>query len=107
MSNLYMWMVALGTLAILVLQAMGAIAVLAYFKKKQVGFFWQGFVAPVVGGAGLIVVVVLALTNFKELSGSQSEMVSFLPWLVPVAAILGIINGKWQADQAMPNESPA
>ena len=107
MSNLYMWMVALGTLAILVLQAMGAIAVIAYFKKKHVGFFWQGFVAPVLGGAGLIAVVILALTNFNALSGSQSEIVSLLPWLVPVAALLGIINGKWQTTQSMPTKSPA
>lgn len=107
MSNLYMWMVALGTLAILVLQAMGAIAVIAYFRKMHVGFFWQGFVAPALGGAGLILVVILALTNFQELSGSQSHGVSLLPWLVPLAALLGIINGKWQAVQSAPKQSPA
>ncbi|WP_413704267.1 APC family permease [Pseudomonas sp. Pseusp16] len=106
-NNLYMWMVALGTLAILVLQAMGAIAVIAYFRKTRNGFFWQGFIAPMLGGTGLILVVILALTNFQELSGAKSGMASLLPWLVPIAAIVGIINGRRKAANFISDESPA
>ncbi|HFI2151614.1 APC family permease [Ralstonia solanacearum] len=106
-GNLYMWMVGVGTLAILVLQSMGAIAVIAYFKKTKKGFLWQGLIAPFFGGAGLIFVVILALTNFQELTGSNSELVNFLPWLVPIAASLGIINGKRKAANCTANENPA
>lgn len=105
-GNLYMWMVAVGTLAILVLQSMGAIAVIAYFKKTKQGFLWQGFIAPLLGGAGLIFVVILALTNFHELTGSSAELVGFLPWLVPIAAAVGIINGKRKAANYTANEAP-
>jgi amino acid transporter len=105
-GNLYMCMVALGTLAILVLQSMGAIAVIAYFKKTRKGFLWQGLIAPLLGGAGLIFVVILALTNFHELTGSNSELVGFLPWLVPIAAAVGIINGKRKAANYTANEVP-
>lgn len=105
-GNLYMWMVAVGTLAILVLQAMGAIAVIAYFKKTGKGFFWQGFAAPLLGGAGLIVVIVLALSNFQALTGSHSELASLLPWLVPIAAGVGIINGRRKSANFQANELP-
>lgn len=106
-GNLYMWMVAVGTLAILVLQSMGAIAVIAYFRKTRQGFLWQGLIAPLLGGAGLIFVVILALTNFHELTSSSSEFAGFLPWLVPIAAALGIINGKRKAANYTANENPA
>ncbi|SFB01396.1 Amino acid transporter [Pseudomonas sp. NFIX10] len=105
-GNIFMWMVALGTLAILVLQSMGAIAVIAYFKKTKQGFLWQGLIAPLLGGAGLIFVVILALTNFHELTGSKSELVGYLPWLVPIAAAVGIINGKRKAANYTTNEIP-
>jgi len=106
-NNLYMWMVALGTLAILVLQTMGAVAVIAYFKKTRQGFFWQGFVAPLLGGGGLFVVVMLAVVNFQELSGAKSGLASDLPWLIPIVAFLGILNGKRKSANFLNNGNPA
>jgi len=92
-KHLYMCMVAVGTLGILILQALGAIAVIAYFTKKKQGYFWQGLVAPLLGGIGLSVAAYLAFANFAELSGANSGLASNLPWLIPIAACVGIING--------------
>ncbi|BBP61274.1 APC family permease [Pseudomonas sp. St316] len=106
-NSLYMWMVALGTLGILALQTLGCIAVIAYFKKTRKGHFWQGLVAPALGGAGLFVVVLLAITNFQELSGAKSGLASQLPWLVLVAAILGVVNGIRKPKRLIDGGNPA
>ncbi|MNF94809.1 hypothetical protein D3C84_775290 [compost metagenome] len=106
-NSLYMWMVALGTLGILILQTLGCIAVIAYFKKTHKGHFWQGLVAPALGGAGLFAVVLLAITNFQELSGAKSGLASQLPWLVLVAAILGVVNGIRKPKRLIDGGTPA
>ncbi|MCI0914189.1 APC family permease [Pseudomonas putida] len=106
-NSLYMWMVALGTLGILVLQTMGSIAVIAYFKKTRQGHFWQGLVAPVLGGSGLFAVVLLAISNFQDLSGAKSGLASQLPWLVLVAAVVGTLNGIRKPKRLANNGNPA
>lgn len=92
-KNLYMWMVGLGTLGVLVLQSLGAIAVIGfYIKTRQLGA-WQGLLAPVIGGGGLIFAVYLAVRNFDELSGATEGAATMLPWLVLLAAVAGVLNG--------------
>lgn len=59
--------------------------------------FLGGLVAPALGGGGLLVVVLLAVMNFGELSGAKEGIATLLPWLVLVAALLGIINGRRQS----------
>lgn len=92
-QHLYMWMVGLGTLGVLVLQALGAVAVVGFTLKTRKCSAWQGLVAPALGGSGLLAVVLLAVMNFSELSGAKEGIATLLPWLVPVAALLGVING--------------
>lgn len=96
-QHLYMWMVGLGTLGVLVLQALGAMAVLGFTLKTKKCSFWEGLVAPALGGGGLLVVVLLAVMNFGELSGAKEGIATLLPWLVLVAALLGIINVRRQS----------
>lgn len=90
---IYMWMVALGTLGVLVLQTLGAAGVIGFFARSAQHPLWQGFVAPFLGGIGLLVVVVIAVTNFGALSGSTEGLSTRLPWLVLIAAVVGIANG--------------
>lgn len=93
-QQLYMWMVALGTLGILVLQALGAFSVVGYFSKNKVATIWHGKAAPILGGIGLSIVVVLAFVNFSDLSGAKEGVATLLPWLVIAAAVVGIVNGE-------------
>lgn len=92
MGQLYLYNVALGTLSILVLQAFGAIAVIGFFLKREDRSLWQGIIAPAIGGLGLIVVVALAIANFGDLSGAKEGLAQYLPLLVIVAAVVGILN---------------
>ena len=92
-KQLFMWMVALGTLAVLVLQALAAMAVVGFFAKRPERILWRGIVAPVLGGGGLLLVVGLAVSNFQLLSGSEDGVIGLLPVLILLAATLGLWNG--------------
>lgn len=92
MGQLYLYNVAVGTLAILVLQALGAIAVVGFFLRRDDRSLWQGIIAPAIGGAGLVLVVILAIANFGDLSGAKDGLAPYLPLLVIVAAVVGMLN---------------
>ncbi|WP_321890102.1 MULTISPECIES: APC family permease [Paraburkholderia] len=101
---IYMWMVALGTLGVLVLQTLGAAGVVAYFARAGRRELWQGFIAPILGGAGLLGVVIIAVTNFDALSGATDGLSTRLPWLVLIAALAGIVNGSIKRSGEDPSE---
>lgn len=92
-QHLYLWMVGLGTLAVLALQTLGAAAVVGFTFKTNKCSKWQGVIAPTLGGCGLATAVVLAVANFDELTGAKEGIATLLPWLVVIAALLGVING--------------
>ncbi|SDA92048.1 Amino acid transporter [Pseudomonas sp. NFACC15-1] len=95
--QLFMWMVGIGTLTVLVLQTIGAASVIGFtIRTRKIGF-WQGIVASSIGGMGLAVVVYLAVANFDELTGAKTGLVTHLPWLVVVAAVIGYLNGLCKA----------
>jgi len=97
-KQLFMWMVAVGTLGVLVLQAMAAISVIRFFVRRPEPMLWRGIIAPLIGGSGLILVVGLATTNFHLLSGTESRVIGLLPGLILLAAILGVWNGRKLVD---------
>ncbi|MEV4616639.1 APC family permease [Kitasatospora sp. NPDC049258] len=86
-------MLGLGTLGIVVLQALAALSVLGLARKGAVAGVWQGVVAPLLGFAGLSVTVWLVVGNFDLLTGTHNALVSALPWTVPVVGLLGLAHG--------------
>ncbi|MFV3314253.1 APC family permease [Pseudomonas sp. NY15374] len=98
-QHLYMWMVGLGTLAILALQTLGAAAVVGFTVKTKKCSSWQGVIAPTLGGGGLAFAVFLAVKNFSELTGTKEGLATYLPWLVLIAAVLGLLNGYRAKDK--------
>lgn len=93
-SVLYMWMIGLGTLGVLVLQAAGAAAVVVFLRrhKGEIGI-WRRAIAPIVGGAMIVVAVMLALTNFGELIGATGPVTIVLPALYLLVVVVGLILG--------------
>jgi amino acid transporter len=83
-------MTGFGTLAILVLQAMASIAVVVFFRRRRDPNWWTTFVAPALGGLGLIGVIVLAVLNFPTMAGSDAGWIGLLPWLLPVLILAGL-----------------
>ncbi|MFJ1707909.1 APC family permease [Kitasatospora sp. NPDC088346] len=88
-------MLGLGTLGIVVLQALAALAVLGLARKGVRAGRWQGVVAPLLGLAGLSATVWLVVGNFDLLTGTHNALVSALPWSVPLVGLAGLGYGWW------------
>jgi|APMI01.1.fsa_nt_gi amino acid transporter len=93
--TIYLWLVGLGTVGVLVLQAAGAAAVVGYFLRNRGSRTnaWTNYVAPALGGVGLCAAIVLAVINFPILTGVTEGPATLLPWLLLVAAIGGLVIG--------------
>lgn len=84
-------MLGLGTLGIVVLQALAALSAVALRRKGVRSGVWRGTVVPLLGLAGLVTTVVLVVGNFDVLTGATSGVVSQLPWLIPLVAVSGVL----------------
>jgi amino acid transporter len=90
--DLFAWLVGLGTVAVLTLMAFTSLAVIGYFRSVEGEVpVWSGFAAPALGGAGLAAAIYLSLHNFDALTGVTSGPVTYLPWLIPLAAVIGLL----------------
>lgn len=88
--------IGIASLGLIALQATAAIAVIAYFIKNSEGrHWWRTFLAPAIGAVGLIGALVLVLQKFSLLTGSTSEWVARLPWLVAIVAVAGAGWAAW------------
>lgn len=85
MGQLYMWLVALGTLAIVLIQALCAISVTVFLARSRAGSSGVAL-ATGFGGGGLVIAFGLCLANFKTLSGGDT-VTTLLPALIPIAAL--------------------
>lgn len=92
-TQLFVWLTNLGTLAILVLMAMASFAVLAFFRRHPDldANVWRTLVAPLVAGVALVAAVVFAYLSFDDLIGPQGWLTWGLPLFVPVAAVAGVV----------------
>jgi amino acid transporter len=84
-------MLGLGTLGIVALQALAALAVLGPRLRGGGGHWWRETVAPLLGFAGLAASVWLVVGNFDMLTGSPSRVIAALPWLLPLVALGGLL----------------
>jgi amino acid transporter len=92
---LFMWgrFCGVGCLSMLLLYASGSFSVIGYLHFKRIDTRpWQTLIAPIAGGAGLLVMVYLALSNFASLTGSTNFVENLLLALLPfIGAGIGYI----------------
>jgi hypothetical protein len=82
----------LGVLGIVLLQAIAAAAIVAYFLRHRHGEpAWGTIIAPALGGIGLVTGLVLMIINYSALTGTTLTWVNALPLLLPVAAVIGAV----------------
>lgn len=85
---------ALGTIGIVMLQAVTSFSVAAYFRAtKKDTRLWHALVAPILGGFGLLWIGFVLIGNLDALSGSDSVIVRSFPWIVLAVALAGIALG--------------
>lgn len=88
-------MTGFGTLGILALQMLAAVAIVVHFRRNRDGRLWKTLVAPGMGAFGLAAIVLLAILNFGTLAGSDNPVIGMLPWLLAVAAVAGLATAQW------------
>ncbi|WP_210585102.1 APC family permease [Streptomyces sp. GESEQ-35] len=93
-TGTYVLLAILGTMAILVVQAVCSFAVLAYFRSHhpESRHWFRTFTAPLVGGVAMLAVVVLLVSNMGVAAGPESGslVLKATPWLVALIAVGGI-----------------
>lgn len=88
-------MTGIGTLGIIALQAMAAVSVVVFFRRRRDPRLWRTAIAPSLGGIGLIGVTVLAIVNFPTLAGSDAPVIGLLPWALLLPLFAGILLAFW------------
>jgi amino acid transporter len=86
----------LGTMAILIVQAITSLAVIWYFhvKKERPGNILLTGIIPALGGIGMLFVVYLLLSNIDFAGGAASGSPFFkaIPWIVVATFAFGLIG---------------
>jgi hypothetical protein len=85
----------LGTMAILIVQAITCLAVIWYFHVKKVkpGNLLTTGLIPALGGLGMLYVVWLLIDNIKFAGGLAAGSLFFdlIPWLVVATFVFGLL----------------
>lgn len=100
-SSLVPSMIGFGTLCVLVLQALAALSIVVYFRRRRDPRWWSTFVAPGIGFVALLVIVIMAIVNFDIVAGSDALAIRLLPLLLLVALVGGIGYG-WYLRRSKP-----
>lgn len=82
--------IGFATLAIMIVQAIAALAVVVHFRRARDPRWWSTFIAPGIGFLALLMFSVMALVNFTLVAGSEALYVQLLPWLLVAAVVGGI-----------------
>ena len=92
-AQVYSWLVGLGTLGVVLLQAVTSVSVIVFFLRKRRAEFrvWNTAVAPALGAVGLSGAAFLAIDNWAILTGATSGVPKVLPWAIAVAAAIGVV----------------
>ncbi len=98
----------LGVLGIVVLQAIAAISIIGFFlRHREQESVWAAIVAPGLGAVGLLVALIYMVSNYHVLAGGSVHALDHLPWLLPVAAIIGALVATAQARRpVLPDVGP-
>mgnify|MGYP000402630881 FL=1 len=112
--NLFFWMSAITAIAIILVEILVSIAIIAFFAKNSGANVWQGKIAPALAAIGLVLGEYLLMSRFNLLAGTVADGVdpslpesawalSPLGWflvLVPfIAGIIGFIVAAVQGKE--------
>lgn len=96
-AQLYTLMAIMGTMAILIVQALAAFSSISYFhvlkRHPESANWFRTFLAPLLGGVGMIYVTWLLLHNASFAAGTASSDIVFkiTPWVVIAVGVIGLL----------------
>ncbi len=88
------WLPIFCTLAVIVVQLIVSVAVIAYFNKvgrTGAGDVWKTMLAPLIGIVAQAVVIWLLIQNLTFLAGADILIVQLIPVYVIVLAVIGFV----------------
>jgi amino acid transporter len=88
-------MIGFGTLCIIALQFLASVSVVVFFRRRRDPRLGSTLVAPALGAIGLGYALFMAIDNFGTIAGSDSPVITKLPWLLLATILLGIAVGLW------------
>ncbi|GAA3472157.1 APC family permease [Nonomuraea roseola] len=89
---IFLWTNGTGIIGVMVLQALAALSVVAFFRKDRRGFSaGRVLVAPFSAFVLLAVIIVLVVTNFELITGATGTVNALLILPVPVVFALGAL----------------
>lgn len=82
----------LGAISVCVLQILMSLAVVVFFQRsaREHRHWWKTTLAPALAAVSLCVALAVQLNSFNFITGSEAVWMSYLPWAVPAAAVLGV-----------------
>ena len=95
-GQLYALMALMGTTAIMIVQALAAFACIAFFhvsgRKYPEANWFRTFLAPLLGGLGMLYVIYLLIQNASFAAGTAASDIVFRlsPWIVGLTGLGGI-----------------
>jgi hypothetical protein len=95
--QLLLWVSGQGALCIVVLQALCAAAVIAYFRKNDHPevHWWQSTGAPALAVVGLVAMVVLIVDHFDLLTAADTATNLAIMLCIPVVFLAGVARALW------------
>jgi len=96
-GEMYALLAILGTMAILIVQALCAFSVVAYFHvtkhHPETANWFRTLLAPLLGGIGMLYVVYLLWTHKEDAAGAASSTLLFkaTPWIVVGFFVSGLL----------------
>lgn len=100
-ADIYTLLALLGTMGIMIVQALCAFAVIVYFhgNKENIGkgHWFKTGVAPLLGGMGMIYIVYLLFKNMAFAAGAaaSSSFYHAIPWIVLACFCFGAAIAVW------------
>lgn len=87
----------IGALGATTLQALASAAVVAYFLRLPASerHWWRTFLAPALATVLLLAALVVEVSAFSWITGSQEPWTALLPWAIPAVLLGGIGFGFW------------
>ena len=88
-------LIGFSTLGIIALQALAAVAILAWLWRRTPRRSWFTLAAPAAGAAGLIGATVLVTWNFALLTALKADWIAWLPITFAAIFIGGAVFAVW------------
>lgn len=95
-NQVFSWLVGMGTLNLLILYTLTAIAIIAYFQKNKIdNRIWNTKIAPGLAAVGLGTAVILCIYNFPFFTGASPYIGIFMLLILIICFCISTARGLY------------